>query len=116
MLRGDDEGARVAEGVQDDALILHSAAGEPVEIHHQHRVIAAVLHVLEQPEHLRPGVETLTADHLAVGLDDVDVVGLCILCQGLPVLGQHLLRVQALLHAALAEVFCCVHRFTAFPG
>ena len=104
LLRGDDESAGLPEGVQDDALILHAAAGKPVQIHAQHRVIVAVLHVLQEPEHLGPGVEGLAADHLWVLGQDVDAVGGSVVIEGLLMLGQYLISGQALLHAGLAQV------------
>ena len=114
LFRGDDEGAGVPEGVQDDALVLHPAPGEPVQVHDQHRVVAALLHVLQQAQHLRPGVQALAADHLLIGGDDVDVMVGGVLLQRLPVPGEHFLRIHALLHAGFSQIFRRVHWVPSF--
>ena len=111
VLRGNNQCIRVPEGIEYDALVLHAATGKPVQIHHQHCVVTSLFHVFQQAEHLGTGIQALATDHLVVGFDNVDVIGFCILRQSFPVLGQHLLGVQTLLHAALAEVLCCVHFF-----
>ena len=80
FFRGDDEGPAVFEGVQDHALVPHPAAGQTIQIHAEDGIIAAVLHVLQEPEHLWPGIERLPRDHFIVGLDDVDIVPIRELC------------------------------------
>ena len=108
LFRCDNQSAGLPEGIKDDALVLHPTAGESVQIHTQHGVVLAVLHVLKQAEHLGPGVEGLAADYLGIGVDDVNSVGGSVVGEGLLVFGQYLVGGHALLHPALAEVGCSV--------
>ena len=87
LFRGDDESSGLPEGVQDDALVLHAATGEPVQVHAQHRVVVSILHVLQEPEHLGAGIERLAADHLGVLGQDVNAVGGGVVIEGLLVFG-----------------------------
>ena len=112
LFRGNDQGAGLPEGVQDDALVLHPAAGEPVQIHAQDSVILTFLYILEEPEHLGPRVERFAADDLWVLLQDVEAVGGGVVVQGLLVLGQHLVGGHALLHPGFAEVDGGVQAFS----
>ena len=114
LFRGNDQGAGLPEGVQDDALVLHPTAGEPVQVHAQHGVILTFLYVLEEPEHLGPRVERFAADDLRVLLQDVDAVGGSIVVQSFLVLGQHFVGGQALLHPGLAEVDRRVQAFSSW--
>ena len=46
-----------AEGFQDDALLGHGATAQTVNIHAEHAGIGTGLHLLQQAQHLRSGVE-----------------------------------------------------------
>ena len=107
LLRGDDSGAAVPEGVQNDPLVLHAAPGEAVQVHAQNSVVAPRFHILQQPQHLWPGVQALPADHLRVPVLHQEAVALGALQQSGPVAPQDLLRVHSLLHTALSQVGAC---------
>ena len=63
---GDDPGAGVFEGVQDDPLVAHPPAAQPVDVHAEDPFIPPGGDVFKQPQHLRTGVKAVAADHLLV--------------------------------------------------
>ena len=105
--RRHDLGAAGFERFQNDALLCHRAAAQAVDIHAQYGVELFRLHVLQQPEHFRPGVQRIAGNDLLVDvlLRDRQCVLFRKFQEGFPVAFQCFLhRLVGVVRARFAQI------------